>query len=338
MKYLISCFFALTAFFLLFTSCSGEKKLSKTEYGFMDTVVTATLYGTDYSELENTYDECIKKIRELDMVFSAKNEKSELALVNKSAVNNPVRVSDELFFVMKTALSYCEASDGALDISLGALSRLWGIGTENARVPEKAELEDFMGVSFEMIELDEENKTITLTDEKASIDLGAVAKGYICDEIIKILEKSDINGAIFSVGGNVITYGTKGNSPFTIGFSDASGQGIVGTVKSDGIFTAVTSGGYQRFFIQDAVRYHHILSAQTLYPVKSDIASVSVIGKNSLGADCISTAAFALGFERGSEFVEAKTDYEAIFVLESGEIRTTSGVHLYSFTQNGGAS
>lgn len=338
MKYLFSVFFAVNLIFFAFTSCSGEKKLSKTKYDSMNTVVTATLYGSDYAELERAYDECAKKIDELEAVFSATDENSELSLLNKSETNCPVKVSDELFSVIKTAVDYCKGSNGALDISLGRLSRLWGIGTQNARIPSKSELDELMGVSYEMIELDEKNKTVTLTDKRASIDLGAAAKGYICDEIVKILEKSGVSGAVFSVGGNIITYGSKGNAPFTIGISDANGQGTVGTVKASGVFTAVTSGGYQRYFIENETHYHHILSADTLYPVKSDIASVSIIGKNSLGADCISTAAFALGFEKAKAFVEAQDGYEAIFVLESGEVRTTSGARLYGFSENGGAN
>ena len=338
MKYLISTFLALAVILFTFSSCSGEKKLSKTEYGSMGTVITATLYGSDPGELERVYDECIDKIRRLEAVFSAKDKNSELSRLNASSPDNPVRVSDELFFVLKTAVYYCEKSDGALDISLGKASDLWGTGTENARVPEKKELDALLGVNYKMISLDEENKTITLFDERVKIDLGAVAKGYIGDEVIKILQKSNVTGAVFNIGGNIITYGSKGNSPFTIGISDASGQGAVGTVKADDVFTAVTSGGYQRYFVEDGTRYHHILSAKTCSPAMSDIASVSIIGKNSLGADCLSTAVFVLGFEKGKELIENSDGFEAVFVLESGEITSTSGIDSYNFSLNGGAN
>lgn len=308
---------------------------TKTDYVF-GTVITATVYG-DVKKADEAIEQCFDRFNALDDIFSLTIENSELNQLNDTAYNEPFKASDELFYVIDTALEYCKMSNRALDISIGGLTRLWGIGTDNAKVPSESEITTFSGVNYKTISLDENDKTIRFTDERVKIDLGAVVKGFAGDEALKILESycsdGSISGGIISIGGNIVTIGCKSDkSAFNVGISGAyENAGVIATVSSSDEFTAVTSGDYQRYFEQDGIKYHHILDANTGYPANSGLSAVTIFTDSSIVADCLSTACFVLGLEAGKSLVESIDGVAAMFITNDGTISTTSGVSDYNF-------
>ena len=177
--------------------------------------------------------------------------------------------------------------------------------------------------------LDDTAQTVFLQDEGMVIDLGAIAKGYVADEIIKILEENNIKSAIVNLGGNVYVHGSKNGKDFKVGIRDPFSQdanAYFGIYKTQDE-SIVTSGVYERYFIKNGVRYHHILSTSTGYPIDNELMSTTILTKNSMVADALSTTTFALGVDEGLKLIENTPGVEAIFVTKDKKVYITSGVN-----------
>ena len=332
MKKIIS--LMLAAVFCLFTLTSFEKytsECSKTDFAF-DTIVTVSFYSDDEQTAEQAVSACFERIEQLELIFSATDENSELYKLNNSAYNNPVKVSNELFGCIEKTLWYRQSTDTSLDISIGGIIELWGVGTDKAAVPQQTDIDALLGVSCESIELDKENQTIKFTDSRVKINLGAVAKGYAAAELLKIAEEYEVYG-IIDLGGSITVVGSKPDGGFTVGVTNpADTEQLIGTVELADC-TVATSGDYQRYFIENDKEYHHILDRTTGYPAESDIAGVTIICAEPLLADFLSTTVFIMGSEKGLELVNQTDGAEGVIIKTSGEILLSEHADRYNFTQ-----
>ncbi|MDR2747841.1 MAG: FAD:protein FMN transferase [Treponema sp.] len=263
-------------------------------------------------------------------------EATALDLINKNAGIRAVKAPEELLDVLERALYYAELSGGAFDPTVGPLVRLWGVGGESPRVPGAGEIQEALSlVDWRDLLIDRDAGTAFLRRRGQSLDLGAIAKGYAADRAAAILrEKSPgvfrLPGkrrAVINLGGNVFALGERrGWKNWRIGIQDPLEErdiylGVL-ELKDKSV---VTSGVYERFFEEGGRRYHHILSTADGYPVRNGLLSVTIIADGSIDADALSTAAFALGAERGLALVEALPDTEAVFVREDKTVILSSG-------------
>lgn len=312
----------------------GKYSLTEEHFG---TIMTITLYGENEEDLKNTIKGAYGEIERLEKIFSAKFKNSELSMLNKKAASEPVKVSDELMQLMKEALYYGEMSQGALDVSIGGLIKLWGIGTENERVPEDNELSVYVGkCRYKDIIIDENDSTIYYGDENIDVDLGAIAKGYAAD-IVKeyINNRMDNACGILDFGGNIMTIGSKTDgSSWNIGITDPFSPDRVAAVLSVKDKCVVTSGNYERYFEKDGKRYHHILNPYTGYPADEGIVSATIIGNNSMECDALSTACYILGVDKALELIDGMEGVEAVFIDKTGKFYTTGNISKYGFVQN----
>lgn len=315
------------------TAQSGEVKYSLMEEHF-GTILTITLYGSDEEKLkeitETSFDECER----LENIFSAKLSGSELSRLNEQAALEPVEVSDELMYLIKEALAYNRLSDGALDMSIGKLVNMWGIGTENQRVPDAEELRPYMNADgCSSIIIDEENNTVFYNSDLVNIDLGAIAKGYAADCIKQyICNNMDAPYGILDFGGNIMTIGQKGDgSSWNIGITNPKSPSQVYGVVSVKDMCVVTSGNYERYFIENGVRYHHILNPLTGYPADTGIISSTIIGDNSMQCDALSTACYILGVDKSLELIDSMEGVEAVFIDNDGNVHTSKDISRYNF-------
>lgn len=304
---------------LLISGCS--KPLSKKDLTYTD-----TLFDTVISiQILDPVDEkvlkgCEKLCKEYDAKFSKTNEDSEISQINNSK-GKFVEVSDETITLLQKGIYYCELSHGIFDITIGSVSNLWDFHAEDPKVPSKKKIRSAKGhVNYRGIMI-QDNK-VKLTDSKAKLDVGAIAKGYIADRLKAYLKKNDVKHAVINLGGNVLTIGTKTDgSKYNIGIQrpfDESGQPITSIKIANK--SVVTSGTYQRYFEKDGKIYHHILDTATGYPCENDLVSVTIITDSSLTADALSTTCFLLGYEEGIKLVNLLDNVDAVFITDDGEI------------------
>lgn len=301
--------------FLLFltpilSSCGNEKK--EITFAALDTVVSLSLSGS-----EEDLNACREEVLLCDRLFGQKEGSDILALNAGNPPSDPKTVD-----LVGRSLLLCRETDGLLDITLGRLSSLWGFGTNSPHVPEKSEIEKVLALSgYPKVSV--ENGSISIP-EGLSLDVGATAKGYLSDSLRSLCESRGISSALFSLGGNVTVIGTKpGGSDWRIGILDPvdrNKNACIVTVRDTNV---ITSGIYQRFFEENGTRYCHVFDPRTGYPVENGLASVTVICRDGLRADALSTALLVMGLDDGLAYQKSHPGFEAIFITESGEIFST---------------
>lgn len=312
-----------------FTGCSSETQVPLTpvsENDFaLDTVVTITLF----EENDALFEEIFDLIHNYENILSRHIESSEVYLINEKASSSPVSLSDTTKDIITSAIEYSELSDGYFDITIGPLVNLWDINSstiEREPPAEKDILDAESLVDYKQLILTD--NTIQFNDENMVIDLGGIAKGYITDRIVDLLNERKIDTAIINLGGNVYVHGSKGpDTPFIVGIQDPDNSrgNILGTIKvSD--HSVVTSGLYERFFTYNEEIFHHIINPFTGYPENNNLKGVSIISKYSLDGDALSTTLFLLGLEKGYALAESLEDVEVIFVTKDNEVIISSGL------------
>ncbi|MDR2160420.1 MAG: FAD:protein FMN transferase [Treponema sp.] len=316
--------------FLLFLAAWGQSACGRTVPGrtefVLGTVCSVDLYGKGSRRL---YDRIFSRIREIEETMSANTADTELDRINRNAGLEPVKAGEDLLQVLEWAVHYAGTSGGAFDPTVGPLVRLWGIGTERERVPSGEEIAGALAlVNWQDLVIDREEGTAFLKRRGMALDLGAIAKGYAADEAARVAVEGGIGRGVLELGGNILVIGSRSwNRPWRIGIQDPrEGRGAyLGILLVRGR-SVVTSGVYERFFEEGGRRYHHILSTADGCPVRNGLLSVTIVAARSVDADALSTAVFALGYEKGRRLVEAAPDTEAIFVFEDLRIRLTGGI------------
>jgi len=292
------------------------------------TYITLSIYA-DAEVPGEVFDDLFNLIDYYEYMTSKNIVETELNEINRNAGIAPVNVSDELFDMIRIGLEYSKVSNGLFDLSIGPLVDLWGIGSDHAKLPTEAEITSILkSVDYTKIVIDESNKSVYLTEKGMALDLGAIAKGYIADRLKDMILEKGYESAIINLGGNVLTVGGKPNSDhWNIGVrdpeSDAGSTMGVLKLKDNSI---VSSGTYERFFIQDDVKYHHILNAKKGYPEQNKMLSVSIISDLSVDGDALSTTVFLLGLEKGYAYVETLENIDAVFIMEDHSVYVTSGL------------
>jgi thiamine biosynthesis lipoprotein len=263
-------------------------------------------------------DEVYERLVYFEGIFSRTREGSDIYLIN-AAAGAPVEVRPETADIIARAREFSELSGGLFDISIGTVTCLWDF--EEGVVPASDELAAALGhIDYRLIELN--GTTVTLKDPATKLDLGGIAKGYIADDIVALLREGGCQSANINLGGNVYVLGSKPDgSPWNVGVQDPfEPRGtILGSVLLTGQSVS-TSGPYERGFERDGVRYHHILSPRTGYPVQTDLASTTIISTSSTMGDALSTTAFLMGKSAALELIDAQDSLRGIFVDNSGEV------------------
>lgn len=315
---------ALLVLLLILSSGCGENtaEYSATEILF-DTVVQIKIFGGGEQVLGDALSLC----RKYDTLFSHTSDNSDIGRINNSS-GEPVEVADETAELLKTALEYCERSEGRFDISIYPVTRLWDFSAQNPSVPQKNSLKEACGfVDYKNIVLDRNFVTVK---NGAKINLGAVAKGYIADRLAEFLQQKGVEKAIINLGGNIKLVGNVAdNGKYTVGIKkpfDEHGE-LSAVIKVDG-GSVVTSGIYERCFTVDGRLYHHILNSKSGMPIDSDFASVTIVCESSLLADTMSTFCFTVGYEQACGEIEGMPGVEAVFIMNSGNISVTSGLQV----------
>ncbi len=312
-----------TAMLLLsLAGCSRESSVTKSGFYF-DTIIQITLY--DHRQ-ESLIDDCLAMAAEYESLLSRTIDDSEISRINEAG-GAWVSVSHKTLDVLKKALFWCEETDGAFDITLGAVSDLWDIKNNPGTLPSPEALSQALAATgYEQLSI--EDTQVALTNPDARLDLGAISKGWIADCMKEYLNQQGVTEGLINLGGNVLVLGPKPDGrTYKVGIQkpfSQDGSVLMSVDITDG--TVVTSGIYQRYFELEGRIYHHILDPDTGYPFQNGLLSVTVLCPRSADGDGLSTACFALGTEDGLALIESIPGTEAVFITEDYEIITSSGM------------
>ena len=321
------CILIMISLTVLFTSCGISKDILFETDGFgMGTVISQKIYGDNSQKAAN---EAFEKIRYLEALMTINSQGGDINKLNENAGKGYVKLKPETLVILKSSLEISKLSEGAFDISVAPIVKLWGIGKGSPKVPSQIELEELLPlIDYKNVHIDEKNNLAKLERVGQMVDLGGIAKGYAGDAVLEVYKRNGIHSALINMGGNVVTLGSRPDgSSWSIGIQNpgAVNGSYIGTVKvSDK--AVVTSGGYERNFEKDGKRYHHIIDPKTGKPAESGLMSVTIVADSSTDADGLSTAAFVLGVEKGVQLIKHYRQAEAIFITIDKKIYVTEGL------------
>ncbi len=311
-------------------------KCSEYEKVFSRTLEGSEIYNIN--EIEKAYLNIVqtrqsKKNNKENIKESIKESiKSKTSLNNNTEfnVNNDGSisfiVSELLYKILEKGLYYSEMSDGNFDITIEPESSLWNFTAENPEVPEHNQIKTAAKlVNYHNAEL--KDKKLILKVAGMGIELGAIAKGFIADDLKKYLESNGVTSGTVNLGGNVLCIGRRADGePFHIGIQQpfADRNEIITAINADGV-SVVSSGIYERYFMQDEKIYHHILNPSTGYPYDNGLVAVTIVSEKSVDGDALSTTCFALGLDKGMELVNSLDNVYALFITEDEELYYSKG-------------
>lgn len=305
---------------LLLSGCTSQTvSESRKNFFAMDTIMDFTIYGQ-----EDLLDQTESMIQSLEAEMSVTNPASEIAAINENGYG---KVTGDTSDLISAALSLCQRTDGALDISVYPIVHAWGFTTGHYQVPDDASIQALLPlVDYTQIDYQQDSGDIQLPDGM-EIDLGSVAKGYAGQKAADFLKENGVTSGLLSLGGNIQAIGSKPDgSPWKIGIQDPFQNESPMMVLSVTDKSVVTSGGYERYFQQDGKTYWHIMDPSTGYPAENGLVSVTIVGTDGMLCDGLSTSLFVMGLEKAADFWGSSDDFDAVFVTEDQTVYITEGL------------
>lgn len=315
-------------FYIIYNKNNTYKEY-KTTFNYMDTNIEVRIYSKDKNlanqelkEVEKIFD----KYHKLTDKYNAYDGINNIYYIhNNTSSNEYIKLDKELFDLIEYAKDYTQKTDGLVDIKMGNVLDLWHqYRTLNMGVPSYEELRLASSYDKEII-LKDDN---LIYNNHVNIDLGSIAKGYTTKVVANYLESKGVNRYLINAGGNVVVgyyYNKKGE--YKIGIQDPKLNGIFKVIKGNNI-SVVTSGSYERYYEYNGKIYSHIINPKTLYP-ENNFLSVTVICNDSALADILSTYLFLIDVDSGIKYIENLDGVEAIWYIDEGNIKKTSGVVFY---------
>jgi FAD:protein FMN transferase len=306
---------------ILILGCSsGKEKLYSDSKVVMGTVVEITVAHGSESVARSAIGEAMEEFQRIDALTSHYKPDSIVSRINREGSSEKIPVDREVFQLLRDAVAISRASQGAFDPTILPVVELWGMD-QGGRIPDSALLaKNLPMVGYDGIEFDESKLSVGLHIKGMRIDLGAIAKGWAVDKAMDKLKARGIENAIIDAGGDLRIIGSRPGKDFwRIGVQHPRRPGELLLTFSLRDTAIVTSGDYERFFIADGVRYHHILDPATGYPARG-CQSVTVLAPTATEADACATAAFVLGPEKGLAFLRARPGVRGLVVGPEGAL------------------
>ena len=321
-------------FTLFLFGCTQSEQMYKESRVLMDTYCTITVVSASREKAAEAIDAGFAEIKKLETLLNYFSEDSEISAVNRAAGIKPVKVSDETREIMIKMIDIAKATEGAFDATIAPVIQLWKFSKDPtaSSVPSSEVIRQALRlVDYKKIKISKAASEIFLEEKGMEIDLGGIAKGYGADKAVDVLKVRGIKSALVAIAGDIRGFGLnlsgKGwkvgiQDPRPASASDKPWEDIFAVLHLEDSAIS-TSGDYQRFFIKDGRRYHHILDPATGFPAESMLISVSVIAPEGYISDALSTAVFILGAEKGMKLLESM-GIEGVLVDADKKIILTS--------------
>jgi thiamine biosynthesis lipoprotein len=290
----------------------------------MGTRVEVQLWSEDSEEAEALLATAMAEFDRIEQAMSTYIASSEISRVNRQAANRPQKISQELFALLEKALEISTLTGGAFDITYDSVGQLYDY--RDRKHPDPLEIDALLEkIDYRYVLLNSEKGTVAFTVPGVRINLGGIAKGYAVEKVIEFLQDAGVEHALATAGGDTRILGQRLDAPWVVGIRDPNNANAVFTRMALQDEAISTSGDYERFFIEDGVRYHHILNPASGTSANG-VRSVSVIGPSATVTDGLSTSVFVMGEKKGLELIDRLPDYEALIVLSDNEYAVSEGL------------
>jgi len=295
----------------------------------MGSEVQVTAWTSNEAEALSAFDAVFAEFDRLDAMMSVWRPGSDIVRLNDAAGEHPVAVSAETREVLRVAHQVSEWTGGKFDVTFGALSGLWKFDNQDkdGSVPDRGEvLKRLPLVNYRDLEVDERAGTAYLRRKGMRAHLGGIGKGYAVDRAVRLLKQRGLTDFMVQAGGDLYVAGRRGDRPWRLGIRDPRGpadRSFAALDLTDGTFS--TSGDYERFFMKDGRRYHHILDLTVGEPARG-CRSVTLVTENAVIADALAKGVFILGPDEGMALIERLPHVDGVIVSAKNEVLISSGL------------
>ena len=304
-----------------------------TTFAYFDTVSSIHSYKGETQEVfaENCtlVASMLEEYHQLFDIYYEYSGVTNLCTINKNAGGEPLIVDKKLIDFLLYAKDIYGKTKGETNIMLGPVLKLWhDARTSKNFVPSMKDLQEAnLHTNIELLEIDVENNKVRISDPKGRIDVGALGKGYATEKTAQYLESIGCTSYVLNIGGNIRIIGSKPDGTgWKTGVTNPSGEPAYALYLNIKDTSCVTSGDYERYYVFEGKKYHHIIDKDTLMPADY-FSSITILVKDSGMADALSTALFSMSYEEGKELVDSLEDVEVIWIDKEGKITYTDGVH-----------
>jgi thiamine biosynthesis lipoprotein len=306
----------------------AEPVLVERSHVSMGSSVNVSAWTTDAAAAETAFAKVFAEFDRLDALMSVWKEESEIVRLNAAAGRSAVPIGADVREVLHAAQDVSKWTEGKFDVTFGALSGIWKFDHDiDGQVPDRAEIVSRLPfIDYRDLHIDNTAGTASLARDGMKVHLGGIGKGYAIDRGVTILRDAGLTDFMIQSGGDLFLSGRRGDRPWRIGIQDPRGDPntLFAAIEiTDAAFS--TSGDYERFFMRDGRRYHHIIDPDTGEPANR-CRSVTIMAKASTIADGLSTGVFILGAEKGMALIERLPDVEGVIVTSDNQVQVSSGL------------
>lgn len=280
-----------------------------------------TLVDRDSISAERNIDKAIAEITRIENLISEWRPETQISQVNQNAGIKPVKVDKEVFDLTKKGLYFSKLTDGAFDISIVAMDKIWKFDDSMDELPsEQAIKESVRNVGYQNIILDSTNSTIFLKNPGMKIGFGSIGKGYAADKTRDLMKSMGVKAGIIDASGDISTWGTQPDGkPWAIGINNPFNDHKMAAVLYFKENAVTTSGSYEKYAEIHGKRYSHIMNPKTGYP-STGLTSVTITGPNATMANGFSTSVMVLGEKEGLKLLKQFPEYHYLLITDKGKI------------------
>ena len=280
-----------------------------------------TLVDKDSLSAEKNIDKSVSEIRRIENLISEWNPETQISEVNRNAGIKPVKVDAEVFALTEKGIYFSQLTDGAFDISIVAMDKIWKFDDSMNELPSEESIRNSIkNVGYQNIILDKTNSTIFLKNKGMKIGFGSIGKGYAADKTRELMKSFGVKAGIINASGDLSTWGTQPDgTPWAIGINNPFRDDTIAAVLYLKENAVTTSGSYEKYAEINGKRYSHIMNPKTGYP-STGLTSVTVVGPNATMANGFSTSIMVLGRKKGLKLIKKFPDYQYLLITDAGKI------------------
>lgn len=316
---------SMTSFSHLFLILLSSSVFSQVQRSRLVTLMGSkfeiTLVDKDSPSAERNIDKSVSEIRRIENLISEWNPETQISEVNRNAGIKPVKVDAEVFALTEKGIYFSQLTDGAFDISIVAMDKIWKFDDSMNELPSEESIRNSVkNVGYQNIILDKTNSTIFLKNKGMKIGFGSIGKGYAADKTRELMKSFGVKAGIINASGDISTWGMQPDgTPWAIGINNPFRDDTIAAVLYLKENAVTTSGSYEKYAEINGKRYSHIMNPKTGYP-STGLTSVTVVGPNATMANGFSTSIMVLGRKKGLKLIKKFPDYQYLLITDAGKI------------------